>query len=42
MSSGRIIKHQLPSTEKVKLPVLIEPGQEIQIDFSAVNYIIDM
>ena len=33
MSSGRNLKYQLPSTEKIKLPVLTEPGQEIQLDF---------
>ena len=34
MSSGKNLKYQLPSTEKMKLPALAEPGQEIQIDFS--------
>ena len=28
------LKHQLPSTEKIKLQALTEPEQEIQIDFS--------
>ena len=34
MSSGTNIRHQLPSTKKIKLPVLTEPAQEIQMDFS--------
>ena len=32
MSSGKILKYQLPSTEKI-LPVLTEPSEEMQIDF---------
>ena len=33
MSSGKNSKNQLPMTEKISLPVLTEPGREIQIDF---------
>ena len=34
-SSGRILRYQLPSTEKIRLPpALTEPGQEIQVEFS--------
>ena len=34
MSSGKTLKNQLALTEKIKLPVFTELGQEIQIDFS--------
>ena len=32
MSSGKILKHQFHSTEKINLPVLTESGQEIKLD----------
>ena len=35
MSSGKILKYQLPMTEKIRLPVLTKPGSEIKIDFSS-------
>ena len=34
MISGKNLKYQLRSTQEIKLPVLTEPGQEIQKDFS--------
>ena len=33
MSSDKIIKYQIPLTEKITLPVLTEPGQATQIGF---------
>ena len=38
MSSGENLRYQLPSTEKIKLLVLAEHGQEIQFDFSGNLY----
>ena len=34
MSAGKNLKYQLPSTEKIKLLVMTEPGKETQVDFS--------
>ena len=34
MNSCKTLKYQLLSTEKIELPVVTEPGQEKQIDFS--------
>ena len=33
MISGKKLEYQLRSTEKIQLPVLTEPSQEIQTDF---------
>ena len=34
MRSGKSLNYQLPMTEKISLPVLTEPAQEIKITFS--------
>ena len=34
LSSSKYLKYQIPKNESVKLKVLTEPGQEIQIDFT--------
>ena len=34
MTSGTNLKYQLRSRGKIKLPVLVEPGEQIQSDFS--------
>ena len=34
MSSSETLKYQLPSKDKIRLPALTEPRQEIHIDFS--------
>ena len=34
LSSGKILKYQIPKNESGKLKTLTEPGQETQIDFT--------